>query len=38
MRLGIFYIDCEEVRKKLKQRVFDISGEVYKLLIDKIKK
>jgi hypothetical protein len=38
MRLGIFYIDCSELRNKLRQKVYDISGEVYKLLIDRIKR
>jgi hypothetical protein len=38
MRLGILYLDCDEVRKKIKQRIYEISGEVYKLLIDRIKK
>jgi dynein heavy chain len=38
MRLGVFLIDCTELRNKLRQRIYDISGEVYRLLLERIKK
>lgn len=38
MNIGIFSIDATELKKKLKQRITDISNEVYKLLIERIKK
>jgi len=38
MRLGVFLIDCRELLSKLRQRIYDISGEVYRLLLERIKK
>lgn len=31
-------VDCTDLRSKFRQRIYDISGEVYRLLLDRIKK